>query len=159
MSLDTPETLNFDASELRFGIVAARYNKSLVDTFLQRTVAALQAAGAAEKNIRLLRASGSNELPYLANMLARGGTVDCVIALGVVIAGDTDHHTVIAISAAHALQAISLKTHIPVINGILVTHSVEQAEARCRGAIDRGTEFARAAVEMAHHKVHLSRTL
>ncbi len=55
MSSGTPETLNFDASELRFGIVAARYNKSLVDTVLQRTIAALQAAGAAEKNIRVLR--------------------------------------------------------------------------------------------------------
>lgn len=155
MSLEIPDTPELNASELHFGIVAARYNQKWVDALLERTLAALKAA---EGTIRIVRAPGSNELPYLAHMLARSKMVDCIIALGVVIGGETNHHNVIASSTAHAFQMISLNTQIPVVNGILVTHNRKQAKARCEGTIDRGTEFARTAVEMAHHKLKFSRS-
>ena len=158
MSLDTFDISDLSASELRFGIVAARYNKKWIDALLERTLTALQAAGAVEEHICILRAPGSNELPYLAHMLARSQTVDSIIALGVVIGGNTNHHNVIGSSTAHALQNVSLDTQIPVVNGILVTNNIKQARARCAGRIDRGTEFARTAVEMAHHKLQFSKS-
>lgn len=45
------------------------------------------------------------------------------------------------------------------INGILVTLDRAQAEARCTGPLDRGPEFARAALEMALHRVELGERL
>jgi 6,7-dimethyl-8-ribityllumazine synthase len=83
-----------------------------------------------------LRVPGLGELPYVANMTASSGEVDCVIALGVVIAGDTPHHEIIAQSTAHALQDIAIRSEVPVINGIIVTNNLTSepnnvAQVRC----------------------------
>ena len=153
MSTDKPHPLELAAEGLRFSIAAARYNTTLVEALLERVLATLKASGVAEKDIHLLRAPGSHELPYLAHLFSRTGTVDGIIALGVVIAGETHHHTVIDISVAQALHSITLQTGIPVINGIIVAHTSEQASDRCCGRYDRGAEFARAAIEMARYKV------
>ena len=159
MSTHTPQPLDFPAEGLRFSIAAARYNATLVDALLERTLATLKAAGVAEKDILMLRAPGSQELPYLANLSARTDNVDCIIALGVVIAGETQHHTVIEISVAQTLHSIALQTGIPIINGIIVAHTSEQAQDRCCGRYDRGAEFARAAIEMARYKVDFPRVI
>jgi len=46
-----------------------------------------------------------------------------------------------------------------VINGIVVTNNREQAVARCQGSLDRGTEFAQAALTMARHRITLGERL
>jgi len=75
-----------------------------------------------------------------------------VIALGVVIKGSTSHHHLVAESAGNALQSLSIKHNTPVINGIIVTEDLESAEDRITGSIDRGKEFAQAALQMAKLK-------
>jgi 6,7-dimethyl-8-ribityllumazine synthase len=102
---------------------------------------------------------GSGEIPYAAYMSAMTGDYDCVIALGVVIAGDTPHHEIIAHSTANALQDAAIRSEVPVINGIVVTNNREQAVARCQGTLDRGTEFAHAALAMARHRITLGERL
>ena len=42
-----------------------------------------------------------------------------------------------------------IDARVPVINGIVVAENEAQAEARCLGRINRGAEFAAAALEMA----------
>jgi 6,7-dimethyl-8-ribityllumazine synthase len=92
---------------------------------------------------------GSHEVPWAAQALARSGSFDCVIGLGVLIAGDTNHHEMVGESVSHALQQVALGTRVPVINGVIVANSLAQAKARCIGKINRGAEFAAAALEMA----------
>lgn len=149
MSLDSPSRKNLHGAGLRFGIVAARFNAQLVDGLLARATAALAAAGVKPKDIRLVRVPGSHEVPWAAQQLAATGRCDCVVALGVLIAGDTNHHEMVGTSVSHALQSVALTTAVPVINGVIVVNSLAQARARCLGRIDRGTEFAHAALEMA----------
>ena len=48
---------------------------------------------------------------------------------------------------------------MPVINGIIVANDRSQAVARCQGALDRGTEFAHAALTMALHRIELGERL
>jgi 6,7-dimethyl-8-ribityllumazine synthase len=72
-----------------------------------------------------------------------------MIGLGVVIKGATSHHHLVAESAGNALQSLSLSQGVPVINGIIVTDDLSSAEERITGRLDRGSEFARAALEMA----------
>ena len=74
---------------------------------------------------------------------------DCVIGLGVLIRGDTNHHELVGESVSHALQRVAIETGIPVINGVLVVNTLAQAKARSIGKVNRGVEFARAALEMA----------
>lgn len=149
MSLDAPRPLNFRGAGLRFGIVAARFNAELVDGLRQRVQAVLGAAGVRARDVVEVRVPGSHEVPWAAQQLAAGRRFDCVIALGVLIGGDTNHHEMVGESVSHALQQVALGTGVPVINGVIVTDTRAQARARCLGRHDRGAEFARAALEMA----------
>ena len=159
MSLDKPTPDAVDGAELRFAIVSAGYNAELVQALKKNAVRALRAAGVPSAGIVSVEVPSSGEIPYAAYMSAMSGDYDCVIALGVVIAGDTPHHEIIAHSTAAALQDAAIRSEVPVINGIVVTNSREQAVARCQGALDRGTEFAHAALTMARHRITLGERL
>lgn len=148
MSFDSPQSAPVHGAPFSFGIVAARYNSALADALLQNVVAQLTAAGVKQRRIRIVRVPGSHEAPWAAQALARK-KFDCVIALGVLIGGDTNHHEMVGTSVSHALQQVALATRTPVVNGVIVTENLKQAKARCLGAVNRGAEFARAALEMA----------
>lgn len=157
MSLAQPEALAIDGAAFRVGIVAARFNGELVDALLGRVLAGLRTAGVKEKRIKAVRVPGSHEVPWAAHELAADKRCDVVIALGVLIGGDTSHHEMVGQSVSHALQRVALDTRTPVINGVIVANTRAQAEARTRGPIDRGAEFAAAALEMAALKQEFSR--
>ena len=82
-----------------------------------------------------------------------------LIALGVVLAGRTDHHKVIADSTAVAFQQASLQYEIPVINGVLTTETPGDAIERVKGKADRGREFAMTALAMAIQRAELLKQL
>jgi 6,7-dimethyl-8-ribityllumazine synthase len=156
MSLASPDHLVIDGTPFAVGIVAARYNAELVDALVAQVAEHLRTAGVKEAKIRVERVPGSNELPIAAQLLLKTAPYDVVITLGVLIRGDTIHYELIADATTHALQAVALETGTPVINGVVVAENQQQAEARCRGAINRGAEFARAALEMAALKRKLT---
>lgn len=149
MSFDAPKPSAADGSRCRIGIVAACYNEGLVNALLDNVLAGLKAAGVKAGSIDVLRVPGSHEVPVAAQWLARGGRRDGVVALGVLIGGDTNHHEMVGQSVSQALQRVALDTGVPVINGVVVVDTLKQAEARCRGKINRGAEFAQAALAMA----------
>ncbi len=157
MSRSVPSSPAIDGADFRFGLAAARFNESLVDGLLTRVLERLRLAGVRDTNVALLRVPGSHEVPWAANAFAAGGQCDCVIGLGVLIAGDTNHHEMVGQSVSFALQRVALHTGVPVINGVLVVNSLAQAKARCVGKINRGAEFAAAALEMAALKRKLLR--
>ena len=148
MSLSAPPQINLDGASLSVGIVAARFNEELVEALLARVQAGLAAAGVKPGRITVARVPGSHELPVAAQWLAQGRR-DVVIGLGVLIGGDTNHHEMVGQSVSHAFQQVALASGIPVINGVIVADNLKQAQARCTGRINRGAEFARAALEMA----------
>lgn len=149
MSRDCPSESSVDGTGLSFAIVAASYNGKFVEQLLERVIATLTKASVEESEIVTVRVPGSHEIPYAANLLAGTGRFQCVIGLGVVIAGATDHHTTIGTNVSQALIRIGLDSGVPVINGIVVVETAAQAEARCGPEIDRGAEFGAAALEMA----------
>ena len=155
MSLAAPFPTIIDGTALRVGIVAARYNSDLVDALLDRVVADLRTAGVKERAITVVRVPGSHEVPWAAQALAGVGKRDVIICLGVLIGGDTSHHEMVGQSVSQALQSVSLESRLPVINGVIVANTRAQAEARTRGRINRGAEFAAAALEMASLKRQL----
>lgn len=149
MSLDAPKHFSADGRDLSIALVSARYNHRFVEALRRAAQEVLLDAQVQPGNITQCEVPGSNELPYAVSMLAATGEYDCVIALGVVIAGETPHHEIIAHSTANALHRISRESETPVINGIVVVNNEAQAEARCGEEINRGKEFAQAALEMA----------
>lgn len=137
----------------RFAIITAGYNPELVDSLYRATHDTLIKHGVNPQNVERHSVPGSNEIPYLANMLGLTGEYEGIIGLGVVIAGDTQHHEMIERTTAVAMQQIGMTTEIPVINGVITTETRAQAEARCGEKINRGEEFALAAMHMAQHKL------
>ncbi|ACB74991.1 6,7-dimethyl-8-ribityllumazine synthase [Opitutus terrae] len=157
MSLAAPTDTAIDGTTLRVGIVAARFNGDLVDALLARAQERLAAAGVKPRHLTLVRVPGSHEVPWAVQQLAARGRRDVVIALGVLIGGETSHHEMVGQSVSYALQQVALTTGTPVINGVIVANTRAQAEARCRGRINRGVEFAAAALEIGTLKKELSR--
>jgi 6,7-dimethyl-8-ribityllumazine synthase len=157
MSFAPPIAAVVKGASLSFGIVAARFNGDLVDGLLARVQAGLASAGVKPSKITLVRVPGSHEVPWAAQALAERERPDCVICLGVLIGGDTSHHEMVGQSVSHALQRVALDARTPVINGVIVADTRVQAAARCIGRINRGAEFAAAALEMAALKKKLSR--
>ncbi len=149
MSLDAPVQTPLDGSRFSLGVVAARFNGELVDGLLRELKATLAHQGVPLDQIEVVRVPGSHEIPVAVQLLADTGKFDCIVALGVLIGGDTQHHAMVGTSVSHALQALAMATRIPVINGVVVADTRAQAEARCVGPIKRGAEFAQAALEMA----------
>jgi len=139
-----------DATGLRFGIAAARYNPELADALVENCVATLVAAGARAKDIRVLRVPGTFEVTAAAARLAATGKCDCVVGLGVVLQGETAHAHHIGDAVAHGLTAISIRHLVPTIFGIVTANTLQQARVRCLSAkYNRGREAARTAIEMA----------
>jgi 6,7-dimethyl-8-ribityllumazine synthase len=141
----------------KVAVVAARYNEVLVGALLDQVTDELARAGVKEKNLVQYRVPGSNELPIACQMVAKTFKPDVIVALGVIVRGDTIHYELIATAATDALQQVALERRVPVINGIVVAETEAQAEERCIGAINRGAEFAHAALAMAELKRSLSK--
>ena len=94
-----------------------------------------------------MRVPGCFELPLAAQRLIRTGKFDVVVALGVVVRGDTPHFQYVAGECARGIMDVQLSTGTPIGFGVLTTETLEQAEERAnprRG--DKGYEATVAAL-------------
>jgi 6,7-dimethyl-8-ribityllumazine synthase len=149
MSEMLPSEKNLPAEGLSFGVVAARYNEELIESLLQKVTSCLCENGQPEE-LLIERVPGSHEIPSALNLMLNAKTFSCMIGLGVVIKGATSHHHLVAESAGNAIQSMVARHGVPIINGIIVTDDENSANERINGTLDRGREFAQAALEMAH---------
>ncbi len=132
-----------------FAIVASQYNKTYVDALVdsvQRELSDISTKTA----IVVIEVPGAFEIPIVVQEIALAGTSDVIIALGVVIEGQTRHASLIAQTITQSLQQIALQFRIPVIHEVLFVQNEEQARARCMDpGLNRGIEAARCAVHIA----------
>ena len=108
------------------------------------------------ENIVRFDEAGAYELPYATQQVAMTGDYDAVIAIGVVIRGDTPHFDYVCAESSRGLMDVSLKHNLPVIFGILTVNTEEQAEERANpNKMNKGGEAAATAIEM----INLTRKL
>ena len=142
---------NLDASDLRVAIVVSRFNEELTSQLAGDAFQCLEKNGAKIPNIGTVQVPGAYEIPVVANELAKSGKVDAIIALGVVVEGETPHAQMIGDSTGIALLDISREYGVPVINEIVGTRNWDQAVARCTSSqTSRGWDAAEAAIETAN---------
>jgi 6,7-dimethyl-8-ribityllumazine synthase len=131
-----------------FAIVASQYNSEYVNGLVDHARRELEAISPSF-NITSYEVPGAFEIPLVVQEVATRGGVDAIIALGVIIEGETQHAALVAKSVTNALQQVSLAQRIPVIHEVLLVKNEAQAKARCLDEeINRGTEAARCAVRM-----------
>ena len=121
-----PHLETVDASGLTLGIVGSRWHGGLVDHMVERAQQAAKACGV--QDVIVARVAGSVELPVVAQALA--GRCDAVVALGVVIKGETDHFKYVNDSVTAGLTRVALDEQTPVGHGVLTVQSLGQARDR-----------------------------
>jgi len=90
------------------------------------------------------------ELPVVAQALAR--RADAVVALGVVVRGDTPHFDYVCNAVTDGLTRVSLDEETPIGNGVLTVNTEQQALDRAGlpgSAEDKGEQAAAAALDSA----------
>jgi 6,7-dimethyl-8-ribityllumazine synthase len=151
--MDNIRTINGDliARDLRFAIVASRFNDLVVDSLIRGAADALLRHGASEKQVEIIRVPGAFDLPFVVRRVAASKRYDAVVALGAVIRGATSHFDYVAGQCAAGLARVSEETGVPVAFGVLTTETIEQALERAgTKAGNKGADAALAALELAN---------
>jgi 6,7-dimethyl-8-ribityllumazine synthase len=141
-----------DCSGKRFAIVSARFYENLADWLEDGARRALRDCGVRDEDVAVYHVPGCFELPLAAKrIIAADERIDGVVALGVVVRGDTPHFEYVAGECARGIMNVQLATNVPVGFGVLTTETLLQAEERAdpqRG--DKGYEAAIAAATLIH---------
>src|ERR1700744_3871133 len=143
-----PEIPALDASGVRLGIVASTWHREICDALLAGALKVAVESGVDDPTV--VRVLGAIEIPVVAQELARSH--DAVIALGVVIRGQTPHFDYVCDAVTQGLTRVSLDASRPVANGVLTTNDEEQALDRAglpTSVEDKGAQAAAAALAAA----------
>ena len=150
MSTRAPASVPSDVPpDARVAVVAARFNAHIVDELLAGCLRRLGALGVSDDRVETYRVPGAFELPVAAKVLAETHRFAAVICLGCVVRGDTPHFDYVAGEAARGIQRVATSEALPVIFGVLTTHTEQQALDRTGGPHGHaGERAAEAALEM-----------
>ncbi|MBA2335841.1 MAG: 6,7-dimethyl-8-ribityllumazine synthase [Blastocatellia bacterium] len=140
-----------NAEGFRFAIVASRWNDFLTSKLIDGAVDALESHGVDEKAVEIFKVPGSFELPLTSLKVAESGEFDAIIAIGVVIRGETPHFDYVAGEAAKGIAQASMQTGVPVLFGVVTANTLEQAINRSGvKAGNKGYEAAISAIEIVN---------
>lgn len=142
---------NVVASDIKVGVVAARFNEFIVSKLVSGAQDALIRHGVNDDDITIAWAPGAFEIPLVAQKMASSGKYDAVICLGAVIKGSTTHYDYVCAEVSKGVASVGLSTGVPTIFGILTTDNIEQAIERAgTKAGNKGYDAACTAIEMVN---------
>ena len=107
----------------RVVVIAAKWHTQIMDGLV---AGALRVGEAAGVDVQLVRVPGSVELAVAAEAAAQKG-VDGIVALGVVVRGETPHFDYVCQAATHGLNDVALRHTVPVGFGVLTVDNEQQA--------------------------------
>lgn len=136
-----------DGRQLRIGIVQARFTNEIGSEMLKVCCRTLQELGVTDDNITVATVPGALEVPIALMNLASSEQFDALIAIGVVIRGETYHFELVSNESGAGVTRVGLDYNIPIANAILTTENDEQAVARIE---EKASDAAKVAVEMAN---------
>lgn len=147
----TVHTGRLDASGLRVGIVASRFNDAVVDRLVDGAADALVRHGALPADVAVAWVPGAFEIPVVLRKMAESGRFDALVAVGAVVRGQTPHFDYVAGEATKGAAAVSRELGLPIAFGVLTVDTWEQAVERAGGKLgNKGAEAALSAVETAN---------
>ena len=150
---DKGNTPQLDGTDLRIGIVQARFNAAITNKLAEHCLAELEAVGVSARHIRHVTVPGALEVPVALMAMADSDEYDALIALGCIVRGETYHFELVANESGAGVTRVSLDHRIAVANAILTVENEAQAWER---AEEKGRDAARVAVEMANLMEDLS---
>ena len=149
MSNIIPPRPRSSASKRHFTIVASKFNAAYVQGLVDHATQELRAISHGS-SLTVHEVPGAFEIPIVVRELALKKNTDAILAFAVILKGHTAHAENLSRSVTDALQRIAIENGVPIINTVLSLENEDQARERClENIINRGTEAARAAVEIA----------
>lgn len=148
MSSNGAPKLSIDAAGLKVTVIATSWHTQITDGLLAGAERALQAAG--NNEYKVVRVPGAFELPLAASQAIKNGA-EVVVALGVVIQGETPHFNYVCDAATSGLTRVQLDTSVPIGFGLLTVSNEAQALDRAglpNSKEDKGAEAVEAAIVM-----------
>lgn len=140
-----------------FVLVASQFNSKYVQGLINHCTDELRSLSPTS-SVNLVMVPGAFEIPLVVREIALKKEADAIVALGVILEGDTAHARQLGDTVTHSLQQISLEHGLPVIHVVLSLKDEEQAKKRClENEMNRGTEAARAALAMTNVLAELRR--
>lgn len=146
-----------DASGLRVAAIVARFNHPITLRLLEGCSARLAELGCGD--VDALWVPGSFELPLAAQLAARSGRYDALVAIGAVVRGDTPHFDYVCQGVTDGIGRVGLAENLPVAFCVLTTETVEQALERAAKPGEPGCNKGAEAAEVAVEMVSLARAL
>ncbi|MBU0668008.1 6,7-dimethyl-8-ribityllumazine synthase [Patescibacteria group bacterium] len=143
MKIKSSKPENLNGKGLKIAIILSRFNDSIGDRLFENTIKTLKECSV--DKVEVVRVPGALEIPLAAQEVAGKNHYDAIIALGVVIKGETYHFELVCENSHAGILDTSLKTRTPIIFGVITAFTPDQALQRC----DRGTDYAHSAIEMA----------
>lgn len=141
--------LEVSGAGLRVFIVAASWHSQIMDGLIAGARKELVRSGATD--VTLWRVPGAFELPLAAELAIADGA-QVVIALGVVIRGETPHFDYVCDAATQGLTQVQVNRKVPIGFGLLTVNTEQEALNRAgldRSREDKGAEAVQAALTMA----------
>jgi len=132
----------------RVAIISSQWHMEICEALVAGAKRACSQADLSE--VRVEWVPGSFELPLAAAYLLDGG-YDAVIALGLVLRGETPHFDFVCDGVTMGIMELTLSQKKPIGFGVLMCDNLEQAHARSGlpGSVeDKGFEAANAALHM-----------
>jgi 6,7-dimethyl-8-ribityllumazine synthase len=148
MSGNGAPKLAIDASGIKVSIVVTSWHEGITGGLLAGAERALKGAG--NSDYKVIRVPGAFELPLGAQLAIQNGA-EVVVALGVVIQGETPHFDYVCDAATSGLTRVQLDTSVPIGFGLLTVANEKQAldRAGLEGSKeDKGAEAVEAAIMM-----------
>lgn len=119
-----------DGSSLNIGLAVSVFNYEITNEMYNHAYDSLIEHKVDKNKIKRVNVPGAFELPLICKKMAESAKYDSIIAIGVVIKGETDHYDFVANNASNGIANSSLTTGTPIIFGILTTNNYKQAKDR-----------------------------
>ena len=130
-------------------IVVSEFNKKVTSGLLRGCLDALDEHQIKKNQIVVNYVPGAFEIPAKIKKLSSTNKYDCLIALGCIIEGETDHYHYIANAVTNGLMEVTLNVGSPIIFGVLTCQNVGLAISRSgrKNKQNKGYEAGLAAIE------------
>ena len=134
----------------KVAIISSSWHLDICNDLIAGAKRALTAAQVGTVEIQFV--PGSFEIPLAAQFAFEAG-FDAVVALGLVLKGETPHFDYVCQGVTQGVIDVSLKHSKPIGYGVLMCNDLDQAIDRCGRATskeDKGYDSAVAALELLH---------
>lgn len=147
MKLHSTKKIKINGKNLKIAIILPYFNEKIGLELKKNAKEELIKNGVEEKNITLVRVAGALEIPFACQKIIKKKKPDAIIALGVIIKGETSHYYMVCKNTYEGIMKVQLENSTPISFGVLTCETEEQAQKRAsKNGLNKGKDAALAAL-------------